>query len=189
LTERKEMATPTRAKTMPPKKLQPSKPPPLPVSGLTGVAGVVTLGVTDVDVTVVVVVVVDVVVFVVGTSVEVLVVLEDVVFWAGDVVGGGNVVELLGLGVVALSGSNPLSGFTMVVKSSMGSFSPSTKPSPSSSTMSVLGVATTSSTLASSAMEGFSVGLSGRARAQQVMKRRARIIRYVSMLRFFPPRE
>jgi len=189
LTERKEMATPTRAKTMPPKKLQPSKPPPLP--GLTG-TGVVTLGVTDVDVTVVVVVVgVDVVVLVAGVSVEVevvVVVLEDVVFWV-DVVGGGNVVEVVVLGVVALSGSNPLSGGTMVVKSSMGSFSPSTKPCPSSSTMSVLGVVSTFSSLASSATEAFSVGLSGRARAQQVIKRRARNMRYVSMVRFCPRRD
>ena len=53
-----------------------------------------TLGVTDVDVTVVVVVVVDVVVLVAGVSVEVVVVLEGVVFWA-DVVGGGNVVEVV----------------------------------------------------------------------------------------------
>lgn len=191
MTERKEMATPTRAKTMPPKKLQPSKPPPLP--GLTG-TGVVTLGVTDVDVTVVVVVDVDVVVLVAGVSVEVevvVVVLEDVVFWV-DVVGGGNVVEVVVLGVVALSGSNPLSGGTMVVKSSMGSFSPSTKPCPSSSTMSVLGVVSTLSTLsslASSATEAFSVGLSGRARAQQVIKRRARNMRYVSMVRFCPRRD
>lgn len=191
MTERKEMATPTRAKTMPPKKLQPSKPPPLP--GLTG-TGVVTLGVTDVDVTVVVVVDVDVVVLVAGVSVEVevvVVVLVDVVFWV-DVVGGGNVVEVVVLGVVALSGSNPLSGGTMVVKSSMGSFSPSTKPCPSSSTMSVLGVVstlTTLSSLASSATEAFSVGLSGRARAQQVIKRRARNMRYVSMVRFCPRRD
>jgi len=191
LTERKEMATPTRAKTMPPKKLQPLKPPLLPASGLTGTAGVVTLGVTEVDVSVlvVVVVVVDVVVLVVGVSVEVvLVVLEEVVFWA-DVVGGGNVVEVVELGVVALSGSNPLSGGTMVVKSSMGSFSPSTKPCPSSSTMSVLGVISTFSISAPSATEASSVGLSGRARAQQVIKRRARNIRHASMVRFCPRRD
>ena len=187
MTERKEMATPTRAKTMPPKKLQPLKPPLFPASGLTGTAGVVTLGVTEVDVSVLVVVVV--VVDVVGVSVEVeLVVLEEVVFWA-DVVGGGNVVEVVEFGVVALSGSNPLSGGTMVVKSSMGSFSPSTKPCPSSSTMSVLGVVSTFSSLASSATEAFSVGLSGRARAQQVIKRRARNIRYASMVRFCPRRD
>ena len=179
LTERKEMATPTRARMMPPKKLHPSKPPPLPESGLTGTE-VVTLGVTEVDVTVLVDVVVDVmVVFVAGVSVvvEVVVVVLDgvvevevVVFWV-DVVGGGNVVDVLELGVVALSGSSPLSGGTMVVKSSMGSFSPSTKPSPASWTTAVLGV----SALASSA--AFSVtgsSPSGRARTQEVTRRRAR---------------
>jgi len=159
LTERKEMATPTRARMMPPKKLQPSKPPPLPESGLTGTE-VVTLGVTEVEVTVLVDVVVDViVVLVVGVSVvvEVVVVVlagvavEVVEFWV-DVVGGGNVVEVLELGVVALSGSSPLSGGTMVVKSSMGSFSPSTKPSAASWTTAVLGVVvSTFSALASSA--------------------------------------
>ena len=80
----------------------------------------------------------------------------------------------------------------MVVKSSMGSFSPSTKPCPSSSTMSFLGVVSTLSTLASSATEAFSVGLSGpsgRARAQQVIKRRARNMRYLSMVRFCPRRD
>ena len=180
------MATPTRAKTMPPKKLQPLKPPLFPASGLTGTAGVVTLGVTEVDVSVLVVVVV---VDVVGVSVEgELVVLEEVVFWA-DVVGGGNVVEVVEFGVVALSGSNPLSGGTMVVKSSMGSFSPSTKPCPSSSAMSVLGVISTFSVSAPPPTEASSVGLSGRARAQQVIKRRARNIRYASMVRFCPRRD
>jgi len=162
LTERNEMATPTRARIMPPKKLQPSKPPPLPESGLTGTE-VVTLGVTEVEVTVLVDVDVDViVVLVAGVSVvvEVVVVVlvgagvvevEVVAFWV-DVVGGGNVVEVLELGVVALSGSSPLSGGTMVVKSSMGSFSPSTKPSPASWTTAVLGVVvSTFSALASSA--------------------------------------
>ena len=183
------MATPTRAKTMPPKKLQPLKPPLFPASGLTGTAGVVTLGVTEVDVSVLVVVVVVDVVDVVGVSVEVeLVVLEEVVFWA-DVVGGGNVVEVVEFGVVALSGSNPLSGGTMVVKSSMGSFSPSTKPCPSSSAMSVLGVVSTLSVSALPPTEASSVGLSGRARAQQVIKRRARNIRYASMVRFCPRRD
>ena len=183
MTERNEMATPTKARTMPPKKLQPSKPPLLPASGSTGVTGVVMLGVTDVDVTVVVVVIV---VLVVGASVVVvvvvLVVLEDEVFWV-DVVGGGNVVVVLEeSGVVALSGSNPLSGGTMVVKSSMGSFSPSTKPSPLSS----MGVTSTFSTLEMSASGAFSVGVSGRARAEQAIRRRARIVRWVSMLRFSP---
>ena len=176
------MATPTRANTMPPKKLQPSKPP-LPASGLTGTA-VVTLGVIVVgDVTV------DVVEFCVVVSGEVelvLVVVEvDVVFWV-DVVGGDGSVVIVELGVVALLGSNPLSGGTMVVTSST-SFSgsskaslwlpaavgPASKPSPSpvsrsSVTGSVLG---TSATSVSGAAGG---GLLGRAKAPPVMRRSAR---------------
>jgi len=176
------MATPTRANTMPPKKLQPSKPP-LPASGLTGTA-VVTLGVIVVgDVTV------DVVEFCVVVSGEVelvLVVVEvDVVFWV-DVVGGDGSVVIVELGVVALLGSNPLSGGTMVVTSST-SFSgsstaslwlpaavgPASKPSPSpvsrsSVTESVLG---TSATSVSGAAGG---GLLGRAKAPPVMRRSAR---------------
>jgi len=177
------MATPTRANTMPPKKLQPSKPP-LPASGLTGTA-VVTLGVIVVgDVTV------DVVEFCVVVSGEVelvLVVVEvDVVFWV-DVVGGDGSVVIVELGVVALLGSNPLSGGTMVVTSSTTSFSgsstaslwlpaavgPASKPSPSpvsrsSVTGSVLG---TSATSVSGAAGG---GLLGRAKAPPVMRRSAR---------------
>jgi len=160
---------------MPPKKLQPSKPP-LPASGLTGTA-VVTLGVIVVgDVTV------DVVEFCVVVSGEVelvLVVVEvDVVFWV-DVVGGDGSVVIVELGVVALLGSNPLSGGTMVVTSSTASLwlpaavGPASKPSPSpvsrsSVTGSVLG---TSATSVSGAAGG---GLLGRAKAPPVMKRSAR---------------
>jgi len=126
------MATPTRASTMPPKKLQPSKPP-LPPSGLTGTA-VVTLGEIVVDFTVVVVEFCPEGVVVSG-EVVVLVEVEVVVFWV-DVVGGDGSVVIVELGVVALPGSNPLSGGTMVVTSSTMSLwspaivVPSTKPSP-----------------------------------------------------------
>jgi len=126
------MATPTRANTMPPKKLQPSKPP-LPPSGLTGTA-VVTLGVI---VVVTVVVVVEFCVVVSGEVVVLVVVEVDVVFWV-DVVGGDGSVVIVELGVVALPGSNPLSGGTMVVTSSTASLcspagvEPSSKPIPMS---------------------------------------------------------